>query len=392
MKASSERDHEAIVIGLGGIGSAAAYWLARRHGDGVMAVEQFESGHNRGGSEDHSRIIRLSYHTPEYVELAKLAWATWEEVEVASGEPLVLRTGGLDLTPPGAAIDAESYRRSLTVAGVPFENLNSSEVMQRWPQWRLPADVGGIYHEQAGLVMASRANETHRRLATESGARIVTNRRVEAIREHGGGVDVTIDGNVHRAQQLVLAAGAWTNQVLSMVGAHLPLEVTLEQVVYMIPDDSMRFHPARFPVWIWLDEPCFYGFPVFGSAATKVGWDRCQVPTDPETRSMQPDPLATRTMTDFVDSVLPGAHVEVHAAKNCLYTLTPDRDFIIDRVPGSERMSMAVGAGHAFKFASLIGRLLADIAAGLDPGFDLRSFRADRSILKMENPPRITMV
>ena len=149
-------DYRVAVLGLGGIGSAAAFWASRRLGGDVLGVEQFELGHIRGGSEDHSRIIRLSYHTPAYVELAKAAYEAWEQVEVESGEQLVLRTGGLDLAPAGASIGLDDYRMSMTAASVPFEELDAAEVMRRWPQWRLSEDVTALYQERSGIAMASR--------------------------------------------------------------------------------------------------------------------------------------------------------------------------------------------------------------------------------------------
>ncbi len=388
---TTKREHDAIVLGLGGIGSAAIFWLASRGAD-VLAVEQFEEGHGRGSSEDHSRIIRLSYHNRGYVELAKKAWEAWEAVEVASGDQLTIRTGGLDLAPSGGAIDIGGYRQALGEAGVQFDELDSDAIMRRWPQFRLPQDVTGIYHEEAGLVMATRANQAHRRLARANGAELVTRAPVESIRETADGVEVLVAGASHRAGQLVIAAGPWTNRVLALIGRHLPLQVTLEQVLYLDSHDLEAFHPRRFPVWIWLDEPCFYGLPVFGEPAVKIGWDRCQVVTDSDRRPLDPDPATSLAMTSFADAYLPTAHRGIHSAKTCLYTLTPDRDFIIDRLPGSDRISLAVGAGHAFKFASLIGRLLADIATGRPPGVDLTPFRADRELLTMENPPRVTMV
>jgi sarcosine oxidase len=164
-------DHRLIILGLGGIGSATAYWASRAIGSSVLGLEQFDMGHGNGGSEDHSRIIRLSYHTPQYVELAKSAYRAWEQVEVDSGEQLILRTGGLDLAPVGASIGLDDYRASMTSAEVPFEELTSGEVMRRWPQWRLEDDVTALYQERSGIAMASRANAAHRRLAREQGRR-----------------------------------------------------------------------------------------------------------------------------------------------------------------------------------------------------------------------------
>jgi sarcosine oxidase len=385
-------DYRVGVLGLGGIGSAATYWASRRVEDDVLGVEQFQLGHNRGGSEDHSRIIRLSYHTPGYVELAKSAYEAWEQVEVDSGEPLVLRTGGLDLAPANASIGLDDYRSSMAAAGVAFEELDAAEVMHRWPQWKLDDDVTALFQEQSGIAMASKANATHRRLAVENGATLMDGSEVTATREVDGEVEVVIDGNPVRVGSLIVAAGAWTAPVLAGLGFHLPLEVTLEQVVYLEPSELLSFHPSRFPVWIWMDEPSFYGFPVFGEPAVKISWDRCEIVTDPETRSFDPRRDVTQAVTGFASSHLPGAAGPVRVAKTCLYTLTPDRDFIVDRVPGTENVFTAVGAGHAFKFASLLGKILVELTLDGATSHDISPFAADRPILTETSPARSYMV
>jgi sarcosine oxidase len=158
-------DFEYIVLGLGGFGSAAAYWLARRAGTEVLGLEQFELGHVRGESQDHSRIIRLSYHTPGYVELAKFAFEAWAELERDAGERVVLRTGGLDVGPRESAIPLSTYSDSMDAAGVPYERLDAGEIMRRWPQWRLTDDMHGLFQEQSGIAMAARGNAAHVRMA-----------------------------------------------------------------------------------------------------------------------------------------------------------------------------------------------------------------------------------
>src|SRR3954452_15990305 len=147
-------DYEYIVLGLGGFGSAAAYWLARRAGGDVLGLEQFELGHVRGESQDHSRIIRLSYHEPHYVELAKHAYRAWAEVEQEAGEQLVLRTGWLDLGPRESAIPLATYSDSMDEAGVPYERLDAAEIMRRWPQWRLDDDIHGLFQAGGGDALA----------------------------------------------------------------------------------------------------------------------------------------------------------------------------------------------------------------------------------------------
>ncbi len=385
-------DRRLIVLGVGGIGSAVAYWGSRVLGDSVLALEQFELGHGNGGSEDHSRIIRLSYHTPQYVELAKSAFSAWEQVEVESGEQLILRTGGLDLAPAGASIGLDDYRSSMTAANVPFDEMTAEEVMRRWPQWKLDDHVTALYQDRSGIAMASRANAAHRKLAREHGATIIESAEVTAIKETGGEVEVVAGGVAYRAEKLVIAAGAWTNRLLSHLDVEFPLEVTQEQVVYLEPIDPISFHPSRFPIWIWMHEPSFYGFPIFGEPAVKVAWDRCEIVTDPDQRSFEPRIDVNEAITGFVTSHLPGAAGRIHLAKTCLYTLTPDRDFVVDRVPGCQNVFTAIGAGHAFKFASLIGRILVDLALTGETDLDIGPFAADRAILTEKEPVRSYMV
>jgi len=203
---------------------------------------------------------------------------------------------------------------------------------------------------------------------------------------------VTTDEETHAAEAVIVAAGAWTNRALSSLGVSFPLEVTQEQVVYLTPGDAAAFSPDRFPVWIWMDEPSLYGFPIFGEPAVKVGWDRCQLVTDPERRSHEPRRDVIETVEDFVSRRLPGCAGPVHNSRTCLYTLTPDRDFIVDKVPGTERVYVAVGAGHAFKFASLLGRVLVDLALDGAVDLDLAPFAADRAILQEANPARTYML
>jgi hypothetical protein len=192
-------DYEYIVLGLGGFGSAAAYWLARREGGEVLGIEQFELGHVRGESQDHSRIIRLSYHATHYVEMAKHAYLAWHEVECDAGEQLVLRTGGLDLGARVSAIPLSTYSDSMDAAAVRYERLDAGEIMRRWPQWRLTDEVHGLFQEQAGIAMAARGNAAHIRMAREYGATLLERSPVDSIRHRDGEVEVVAGGRLSRA-------------------------------------------------------------------------------------------------------------------------------------------------------------------------------------------------
>jgi sarcosine oxidase len=386
------QDYEYIVCGLGGFGSAAAYWLARRAGTEVLGLEQFELGHVRGESQDHSRIIRLSYHTPGYVELAKHAYAAWAEVERDSGEQLVLRTGGLDLGPRASAIDLGNYTRSMDAAGVPYERLDAGEIMRRWPQWRLGEDIHGVYQEQSGIAMAARGNATHVRMAREHGATLVDRAPVDSIRQLDGEIEVVAGGTAYRCRRQVIASGAWSNGALGHLGVRLPLRVTKEQVTYFASPRLDDFHPARFPIWIWMDDPCFYGFPAFGEPGPKVGQDAGGQETTGDTRTFEVDEPARERVLRFLEQYLPSALGEIIYTKTCLYTLTPDRDFVVDRVPGHPDVAVAIGGGHGFKFASLMGQMLSELAMDGETPRDISPFRIDRPILRQENPPVNYMV
>jgi sarcosine oxidase len=386
------KDYEYIVLGLGGFGSAAAYWLARRAGTEVLGLEQFELGHVRGESQDHSRIIRLSYHTPAYVELAKHAFAAWAEVERDSGEQLVLRTGGLDIGPRVSAIPLSTYSDSMDAAGVSYERLDAGEIMRRWPQWRLTDDIHGLFQEQSGIAMAARGNAAHVRMAREHGATLMDQTPVESLRLSNGEVEVVAGGTAYRARRLVIAAGAWSNRALEHFDTRLPLRVTKEQVTYFASHRLADFQPDRFPIWIWMDDPCFYGIPAFGEPGPKVGQDAGGLEVDPDTRTFDPDEAARGRVLAFLERYLPSALGAILYTKTCLYTLTPDRDFVIDTLPGRPEVTVAIGGGHGFKFASLIGRILSELAIDGHTPRDLSPFRIDRPILQQENPPINYMV
>jgi sarcosine oxidase len=385
-------DFEYITLGLGGLGSGACYWLSRSAGSDVLGLEQFELGHVRGESQDHSRIIRLSYHTPGYVRLAKRAYESWATVEAEAGEPCLLRTGGLDLAPGDSRIPLDPYMSSMQAEGVEFEHLTADEIMRRWPQFRLTPDCHGLFQPESGIAMAARANAVHQRLAREHGATLRERSPVSSVRSVGGEVEVVAGDRAYRCRRLVVAAGPWSNTVLRWLGHELPLEVTQEQVTYYATPYLKEFDPGRFPVWIWMDDPCFYGFPVFGEPATKLAQDAGGRPVTAETRSFEPDPANTERVEAWARTYLPRALGPVHYTRTCLYTLTPDRDFVIDRVPGHEAIAIAIGAGHAFKFASVIGRILGELAVAGATLSDIGPFSLTRPILREQHPTRSYMV
>ena len=358
--------YDAIVVGLGGLGSAAAYRLAARGGTRVLGLEQFELGHDKGASQDVSRITRLSYHRREYVELAIEAQASWREVEAASGETVVTITGGLDLAPLGAPESIDDYADAMASVGVPFEWLEAGEVMRRWPQWRLEPSTRAIFQEAGGIADPERGNAAHQRLARAAGAELREHARVTAIRDHGGEYELSLGGGDRLTTgAVVIATDAWTNDLLAPLGAELPLSVTREQVTWYEAADPALFEPGRFPIWIWLGQPSFYGFPTWRGPGPKIGEDIGGRATTARTRGFDPDLDCLDRCGAFFAEHMPGAIGKAMTTKTCLYTVTPDRDFVLDRLPEHPGVVVALGSAHAYKFAALFGEWLADLA--LDP-------------------------
>ncbi|HZD81109.1 MAG TPA: N-methyl-L-tryptophan oxidase [Actinomycetota bacterium] len=385
---AERREFEIAVIGLGGIGIGALYWASRRVGGGALGLERFELGHDRGASQDHSRIIRLSYHTPAYVRFARDAYAAWAEVEEESGQQLVIRTGGLDLYPESAHPLMSDYTRSLDDVGVPYEWMDAGEAMRRWPQWRLGDDVQVMFQEASGIATAARANAAHRRLAEARGAVMVEHARVTQIQEAGGLYELETEAGTYRAERLVIAADAWTNELLEQLWRPIDLTVTQEQVHYYASTDLEAFAPERFPIWIWMGEPSYYGFPAYGEPGAKIGWDVGGREVTGDTRTFEPDPAYGAGLDAFMREHLPGGFGPYLAQKSCLYTMTPDRDFVLDLVPGHEHVALGQGAAHAFKFASVFGRSLVELAFDAKTSSDVSAWSIRREILTSDRPLR----
>lgn len=388
MSGGTKRDFEYIVIGLGGIGSGAAYWLARRAGAAVLGLEQYELGHDRGASEDHSRIIRLSYDKPEYVDLAQHAYAAWHEVEQEASEPLIIISGGLDLFPPGAILSPAGHMASMSAHDVPFEQLDAAEMMRRFPQFHLEDGTVGLYQAQSGIAPAHKCTATHQRLARQHGATLLDNTPVTSIAPLVDGVEVVTPDATYRCRRLIVAADAWTNDVLRPLGVQLPLTWTQEQVTYYASPHVRDYDPDRFPIWIWQDNPCFYGLPVYGEEGVKVAQDLGGREVTPLTRDFEPDQHILARVNSFMRRVLPTALGPAISTKTCMYTLTPDRDFVIDTLPAYPQVALAQGGGHGFKFASIIGRILSELAIDGATTCNITPFAVDRPLLTMENPPR----
>jgi sarcosine oxidase len=366
------------IVGLGALGSAAA-WEATRRGYSVIGLEQFELGHERGASHDTSRILRHSYHTPHYVELTFRAYDAWAELETDSGISLVTQTGGVDLFPPGAAIDISTYTASMVALGIPYDVLDNAALRERWPQFTPPEGTTSLYQERSSIVPAALGTATMQRLARERGADLRDRTRVEAIEPTATGVRLITSDGVVTADRCIVTADAWTSALTAPLGWPIPLTVTEEQITYVTVPPTY----ADLPLWIWMDDPSFYGFPSYavpgaemervGPALTMKAAEDCGGPTvTGDERSGEIDPLMLDRLMGFLRSNFAGVGDPVRS-KRCLYSLTADRDFVISTVPGYENVIVGLGAAHAFKFAPAFGGMLLDLVDGkpVDPVFQL---------------------
>ena len=326
--------YDAIVIGAGGMGSATAYHLAKSGAD-VLVLEQFQRGHTRGSSHGATRIIRFFYDKPFYTELMKTAYAEWRDLESVSGKPLLFITGSVGIGAKGNPY-GRAARQSLDAAGVESEWWDATQLAERFPQFRSTEGMEILWQKDTGFLRAAECVSTHLQLAEKHGATVREESPVTDIDWQADVPTVHTENDLFQGRKVVITAGAWTGKLLAEL--NLPLTVTKQQVCYYQPTDSKRFEPDRFPVFTEStpDGEFIYGIPVFGSFKTGGGLKiarhgRGQI-ISPDTRERTPDTDYIAHIDTYVQERLPelgkAVHVEV-----CLYTETPDEDFIIDAHP-----------------------------------------------------------
>lgn len=373
-------EYRTIVIGGGVIGSAAAYWLARRGGGGVLLLEQYAFGHDRGASDDHSRVIRHSYHSDDYGRLTRASYRNWRELESESGQALLTVTGGIDIALAGSP-GVESvlgYREVLTSNGHAFDELDRKALLERFPQWEIDEEVVATYQHESGIVDVRRATQVQIALAELHGATVADHRRVERIDSAANGVRVVIDGDTLTADQVVVATASWSDELLEPLGQTWRTTISQEQVLYVATPRLRDFAVGVFPLWVWHGETMFYGFPTYGEAAIKIARDVTGRFVTQATRGFEPIPEETDLLLAFLAQRLPAALGRVLLDKTCVYDLAPDRDFVLDRMPGHPRVIVASGGGHAAKFANLLGEIVAELALDGRSRHPIGAFRADR--------------
>ncbi|KAJ5468462.1 FAD dependent oxidoreductase [Penicillium sp. IBT 31633x] len=355
---------DVAVVGLGVIGSAAAYHFALR-GKKVIAFEQFELGHVHGASHDTSRIVRKANATPEYVALAESAYKDWAALEKVADQKLLAMNGGVMFFPKDSSTPRTDFTRSLDARNVPYELLDSKQAKERWPQFDIADTVETVYTADTGIAHAAKSVIAMQNLARIHGALLRENTRVDRVTPKKSSTGVVIEtskGQFH-ASKVILATDAWTDKLLAPLDVHIPLTVMQEQVTYFKPTDPHEWKPSRFPVWIWLGvSRAFYGFPNYGEPTIKVGRDTSNNFMAPEQRTYVHSPELLEELSSFMDKFMPDEGRQPLRTITCQYTITPDRQFIISPLENHRDIIVGLGAAHAFKFAPAFGRALAELA------------------------------
>src|SRR5688500_1778405 len=368
----TEQSYDVVVAGLGAMGSAAAYHLASR-GVRVLGLDAHAAGHARGSSHGETRIIRLSYaEHPDYVPLLRRAYTLWRDLERGAGTQLLHLTGGLYLGPPGSELVAGALR-SARQHSLEHRLLDPGELRARFPQFHVPDDTTALHESDAGFLLPERCIAAHLRLATARGAELRHEEPLLPWRRDGEGVAVVTPTGTYRAARLVLATGAWLDAHLDAPALSLLVE---RNVPFWLRPASTpgAFAADRFPIFIWeTGAGHFYGVPHVERPGVKVARHHTGQYGDPETIDRTPRPEDEAPVRAFVRRHIPALDGPVESSLVCLYTLTPDAHFVVDRHPEHEQVVFASAcSGHGFKFACVVGELLADLSTTgrADPAAD----------------------
>ena len=371
--------YDVIVVGVGAMGSAACYHLANR-GVRVLGLERFDIPNSYGSSGGLTRIIRLAYfEDPAYVPFLRRALELWKETEHAFGEQLYFRTGGVDCAPEDNFV-FKGALESCRVHDLPHKVLAADELNRRFPGYRIPATHLSVFQPDGGFIASERAVVAHVSLAQAAGAEIHARERVlEWTPIAGGGVRVRTDRDTYEAGRVVLSPGPWMGELLpSFANVVVPERQVL---AWFQPENPKLFQPDAFPVLILIVERGFYyAIPIWGAPGVKLGLYHHLGERGPaESLSREVTLADEQPLRECAERYFNGAAGPTMALKTCIFTNTPDEHFIVDTLPGNPEVIVASPcSGHGFKFASVIGEILADLAKDGSTKSDLSLFRLRR--------------
>ncbi len=377
--------YDCIVIGTGGVGSAALYHAARR-GLRVLGLDRFAPGHDRGSSHGQTRIIRQAYFEhPDYVPLVLRAYTLWDELSAACGEALYRRTGLVQFGPPDGVV-LPGVLASARRHGLAIEQLAGAEAEARWPAFRAPVPLEAVYEPQAGYLLVERCVQAHVAMAQRLGAELHIGAAVLSWHADAVGVRVQTEQETFEASYLIIAAGAWANQVLADL--RLKLEVR-RKAMYWFQARGPQYAAEQMPCYLYeLPRGVFYGMPRIDDRGVKAAEHTGgQAVLDPLAVARNIDPHDLARVRGFVAVHLPGVDAQLTHHSTCLYTMSPDEHFILDRHPDHPQVAFAAGlSGHGFKFACVLGETLVSLVCGEPKPADLEFIGLNRPGLRQLDP------
>jgi sarcosine oxidase len=363
-------EFDVIVIGVGSMGSSTCYQLASR-GASVLGLEQFSVPHDQGSHAGQSRIIRKAYFEhPDYVPLLERAYENWKHLESATGSQVYFPTGLLYAGKPDEVL-IKGVKHSSEKYNVPVESVSKQDLIKRFPQFQVPAEYEVVFEPDAGFVTPERAVSLYTEQAIKAGATIHTNEQTLSWKQVGGSIEVVTNKDKYSSKKLVITAGAWTDTLLPELSNQL--HVTRQVIAWVNPKNQKQFELGNFPCWMIDDHTqagMHYGFPVlptekFGTpAGLKVAHHYPGLPTRANSVERNVSAEEEQVIVNSLINFLPEGYESTSVLKTCLYTNTPDENFIIDFVPQSNNnVIMAAGfSGHGFKFVSVVGEIVADLS------------------------------
>jgi len=373
---------DVIVVGLGAMGSATAYQLSRR-GAKVLGLEAFTPAHDKGSSHGESRIIRQAYfEDPAYVPLVLRAYELWDELEGESDESLLSITGGIAIGPHNGTL-VTGCLKSATTHGLGHELLDFNQMRRRFPQFALTEDEIGFYEEKAGYLKPEECIRQHLRAASKRGADLRFEEPMLSwtAAQEGDGVSVTTEKQTYHARSLVLSVGSWFAELVPDVA--MPVVVSRRVLFWLKPlYESSSFDRGVFPIFLWEPEgsPLFYGLPrISEDGSPKVGIHSGDETCTPSTIDRRIHPRDESAIRSAIGSRIPALNGEISHTATCMYTMTPDEHFIINTHPNYPQVSLAAGfSGHGFKFSSVVGEILCDLAMTGKTSNDIGLFSGSR--------------
>ena len=370
--------YDAIVIGVGGMGSAAVYHLAQR-GLQVLGVEKHAIPHEMGSSHGYSRMIRYTLQEhPSYVPLVRRSYELWHEMEETAGEELMVTTGSIRAGAPDSPFFLNA-QEACDLHSIPYEILTASEVNKRFPGYRFPEEISSVYQADGGFLLPERCIVTHVQAAERAGADVHRQETVLDWEARGDGVQVRTDRDTYTAGRLVVTAGPWAANLVPELAAYAVPE---RQVMgWFQPKRPELYAADAFPVFgVFTEEGRYYGFPSHAVPGFKIGRAHHLLQkVDPDAINREVHPEDEDILRQAVNRYFPLAAGKLLDGKTCMYTNTPDEHFMIGTLDGQPQVSVAAGfSGHGFKFASVIGEIMADLAQSGATEHDINLFRLDR--------------